>query len=169
LEAEAIRDSVLAISGKLDLKMGGPGYDIWEPNTNYVTVFKPKAELGQAEFRRMIYQFKPRSQQDVIFGTFDCPDASLARPKRTNATTVLQALNLFNSQFVLSQADFFAKRVQKEAGEETTHQVQRAFFLALGRLPSDKEKAKALDLVSKHGLAALCRALFNANEFLYVD
>src|SRR5205807_3213918 len=73
LEAEALRDAMLSVSGKLDVRMGGPGYEIWEKNTNYVVVFKPKVELGADEFRRMIYQFKPRSQQDPTFGIFDCP------------------------------------------------------------------------------------------------
>ncbi len=169
LEAEAVRDSLLAISGKLDLQMGGPGYEIWEKNTNYVTVFKPKAELGPDTFRRMVYQFKPRSQQDPVFGTFDCPDAALARPKRTTSTTVLQALNLYNSRFVQAQAGSFADRVRHEAGDDTDKQVTLAFRLAFGREPTAKEREGALPLMRDHGLPALCRALFNANEFLYVD
>ncbi len=169
LEAEAVRDSLLAVSGKLDLNMGGPGYEIWEKNTNYVTVFKPKAELGRDEFRRMVYQFKPRSQQDPVFGTFDCPDAALARPRRTTSITVLQALNLFNSRFTLAQADFFAERLRHEAGDDQSAQVKWAFLLAFGRAPTDKERDGGVALVRDHGLAALCRALFNANEFLYVD
>jgi len=169
LEAEAVRDSILAVSGKLDTRMGGPGYKIWEKNTNYVTVFKPKAELGPDEFRRMIYQFKPRSQQDLVFGTFDCPDAALARPKRTVSTTVLQALNLYNSRFTLAQAGFFAERLKAEVGEDPAKQVTRAFELALGRKPTEKESAAAVELVREHGVPALCRALYNASEFLYVD
>jgi hypothetical protein len=169
LEAEAIRDSILSVSGKLDLKMGGPGYDIWEPNTNYVTVFKSKLDLGPAEFRRMVYQFKPRSQQDPTFGTFDCPDAALARPKRTESITVLQALNLFNSRFALSQAGFFAERVKREAGDDSARQVERAFQLAFGRKPMEAESAASVKIIVDHGLSALCRVLYNANEFMYVD
>jgi hypothetical protein len=169
LEAEAIRDSILSVSGKLDLKMGGPGYDIWEPNTNYVTVFKPKLELGPVEFRRMVYQFKPRSQQDPTFGTFDCPDAALARPKRTESITVLQALNLFNSRFALAQAGYFAERLKREAGDDSVRQVERAFQLAFGRKPSPAESTASVKMIADHGLSALCRVLYNANEFLYVD
>jgi len=169
LEAEAVRDSLLAVSGKLDLRMGGPGYELWEKNTNYVTVFKPKAELGPNEFRRMIYQFKPRSQQDPVFGTFDCPDAALARPKRTSSITVLQALNLYNSKFTMAQAAFFAERLQREAGNDLAEQVTRAFLLSVSREPTASERAAALVLVREHGLPALCRALFNSNEFLFVD
>jgi mono/diheme cytochrome c family protein len=169
LEAEAVRDAMLAVSGKLDRRPGGPGYNLWEKNTNYVVVFKPKVELGPEEFRRMIYQFKPRSQQDPTFGVFDCPDAALARPKRTVSTTVLQALNLLNSRFALDQAAFFAERLRREAGDDPDRQVRRAFRLAFGRVPTATERAAAVALVHDQGTAALCRALYNANEFLYVD
>ena len=169
LEAEAIRDSILAVSGQLDLRMGGPGYNIWEKNTNYVVVFKPKVDLGQQEFRRMIYQFKPRTQQDPTFGIFDCPDAALARPKRTASTTALQALNLLNSRFMVSQSGSFAQRLQREAGDDASPQVERAFLLAFGRRPNEKEKTAAVTLIRDQGLAAFCRAVYNANEFLYVD
>jgi hypothetical protein len=157
------------VSGQLDRRMGGPGYNLWEKNTNYVTVFKPKARLGPDEFRRMVYQFKPRSQQDPTFGVFDCPDAALARPRRTASTTVLQALNLLNSRTVVDQAESFAQRLRREAGDDPGRQADRAFRLAFGRLPSAKERAAAAALVREHGTAALCRALFNANEFLYAD
>jgi hypothetical protein len=169
VEAEALRDAILHVSGKLNLKAGGPGYNLWEKNTNYVVVFKPKSELGPEEFRRMIYQFKPRSQQDPTFGVFDCPDAALARPKRTTSTTVLQALNLLNGKFLLGQADFFAERLKREVGDAVPRQVERAFRLAFGRAPSEREQTAAEALVKAEGLAVLCRALFNANEFVYVD
>jgi hypothetical protein len=169
LEAEAVRDAMLAVNGKLDVRMGGPGYNLWEKNTNYVVVFKPKAELGIEEFRRMIYQFKPRSQQDPTFGVFDCPDAALARPRRTVSTTVLQALNLLNSRMVLDQAEFFAERLRREAGDDPAKQVERAFRLVFGRVPTETERPVAVALVRAQGPAALCRALYNVNEFLYVD
>jgi mono/diheme cytochrome c family protein len=169
LEAEAVRDAMLAVSGRIDHCMGGPGYNLWEKNTNYVVVFRPKAELGPAEFRRMVYQFKPRSQQDPTFGVFDCPDAALARPKRTVSVTVLQALNLLNSRFALDQAVAFADRLRREAGDDPERQVRRAFRLTFGREPTAPEKVAAVALVRSQGTAALCRALYNANEFLYVD
>jgi hypothetical protein len=169
LEAEALRDAVLAVNGQLDIRMGGEGYNIWEKNTNYVVVFKPKNELGSAEFRRMIYQFKPRSQQDPVFGIFDCPDAALAKPRRTASTTALQALNLLNSQFLIQQAECFAQRVALEAGTDSGAQVERAFRLAFARAPTSSERDAALVLIRGHGCAALCRAHYNANEFLYVD
>ncbi len=110
LEAESIRDAILAVSGRLDTRMGGPGYNIWEKNTNYVAVYKPRLELGPDTFRRMVYQFKPRSQADPTFGAFDCPEAALVAPRRNISTTALQALNLLNSRFVVQQAAYFAER-----------------------------------------------------------
>jgi Protein of unknown function (DUF1553)/Protein of unknown function (DUF1549)/Planctomycete cytochrome C len=169
LEAEAVRDAILSVSGQINRRMGGPGYNLWEKNTNYVVVFRPREVLGPDEFRRMVYQFKPRSQQDPIFGVFDCPDAALAKPKRNTSTTVLQALNLMNSRLMIDQATAFADRLQREAGDDPARQVEQAFRLAFGRRASDTERKAALALVRKHGAAMLCRALFNANEFLYVD
>ena len=118
LEAEALRDSYLFVSGKLDLTMGGPGFDLFEPNTNYVKVYNPKKDFGPAEWRRMIYQSKWRMQLDDVFGAFDCPDAGQIAPKRTTSTTALQALNLLNSRFMLQQAKFFAERLEREAKDD---------------------------------------------------
>jgi hypothetical protein len=168
LEAESIRDAMLATSGRLDTRMGGPGYNIWEKNTNYVAVYKPRAELGPDDFRRMVYQFKPRSQQDPTFGAFDCPDAALVAPRRNVSTTALQALNLLNSGFVVQQARFFAERLRGEAGPDPARQTERGFRLAFGRAPSTPEQAAAVMLINSHGAVAFCRALYNANEFVYV-
>jgi hypothetical protein len=167
LEAEAIRDAMMAVAGTLDPRMGGPGYDLWEPNTNYVVVFKPKSELGPDTFRRMIYQFKPRSQADPTFGAFDCPDGGLIAPRRNASTTALQALNLLNSRVVLAQSRTFAERLAAEAGPDAEAQARRAFLLAFGREPTDAERTAAAGLIREHGAATLARALFNANEFLF--
>jgi mono/diheme cytochrome c family protein len=168
LEAESIRDAILAASGRLDTRMGGPGYNVWEPNTNYVAVYKPRGELGPDTFRRMVYQFKPRSQPDPTFGAFDCPDAALVAPRRNVSVTALQALNLLNSRFILQQATYFADRLKHEAGPEPARQVERGFALAFGRQTSSIERDAAVSLIATHGAAAFCRALYNANEFVYV-
>ena len=136
LETESIRDAILACSGQLDPTMGGPGYNIWEKNTNYVAVYSPRVEPGADVFRRMVYQFKPRSQQDPTFGAFDCPDAALVAPRRNVSTTALQALNLLNSPFIIRQAAFFAQRLSADAGPDPCRQADRAFELALGRMPT---------------------------------
>ncbi len=168
LEAEAIRDAMLASSGSLDLTSGGPGYSVWEKNTNYVVVFTPLKDLGNDTFRRMVYQFRPRSQHDTTFGAFDCPDASFVTPRRNASTTALQALNLLNSGFVLDQSERLASRVKREAGDSTDRQVERMFVLAFGRQPTPREVAAAQKIVQSDGLATLGRAIYNANEFVFV-
>jgi mono/diheme cytochrome c family protein len=168
MEAESIRDAILTTSGRLDTRMGGPSYNIWEPNTNYVALYRPRAELGADAFRRMVYQFKPRSQPDPTFSAFDCPDGALVSPRRNVSTTALQALNLLNSRFVVQQAGYFAQRLKTEAGPDPVRQADRGFWLAFGRAPSSTERNSAVSLIASHGAAAFCRALYNANEFLYV-
>jgi Protein of unknown function (DUF1553) len=116
----------------------------------------------------MVYQFKPRSQPDPTFSAFDCPDAALVAPRRNVSTTALQALNLLNSQFVIQQATYFAERLEAEAGPDAICQAERGFQLAFGREPSAAERTAAVALIESHGRAAFCRALYNANEFVYV-
>ena len=169
LEAEPLRDAILSVSGKLDPTMGGPGFSLFEPNTNYVRVYTPKATFGPAEFRRMVYQQKPRMHLDDTFGAFDCPDAGQIAPRRNVSVTPLQSLSLLNSPFVLQQAGYFADRVAKDAGADPAARVNRAFRLAFQRPPGVKERAAAAALVEAHGLPALCRALLNANEFVFLD
>ncbi len=168
LEAEVIRDQMLAVSGVLDLRMHGPGYSAFLPNDNYVRVYEPKETWGPPEWRRMVYMLKVRMDNDAVFGAFDCPDAGQPAPRRTESTTPLQALNLLHSSFVLQQADLFAQRVKREASPEVSSQVNLAFVLALGREPTAEEAAAGVALVEQHGLVELCRVLFNANEFLFV-
>jgi hypothetical protein len=168
LEAEPLRDAILAVSGKLDLRMGGPGFDLFEPNTNYVKVYTPKKEFGPAEWRRMVYQSKPRMQLDDTFGAFDCPDAGQIAPKRSSSTTALQALNLMNGRFLVQQAGYFAERLKREAGDDPAARARRGFRLAFGREPSAEESVAAVRLIREQGATAFCRALLNANEFLYV-
>ena len=168
LEAEPLRDAILSVSGSLNPRRGGPGFDLFEPNTNYVKVYNTKTSFTEDDFRRMVYQAKPRAELDSFFGAFDCPDAGQVQPKRTSSTTPLQALNMLNGDFLLDQAGRFAKRVEREAGGDPGAQVARAFELAFGRRPGGRELAAGRDLVAAHGLAILCRSLYNANEFLMV-
>jgi hypothetical protein len=81
----------------------------------------------------------------------------------------MQALSLLNSPFVVEQAVFFAERVAEDAGSEPADQVRRAFRLAFGREPAADELTAACQLIETHGLAALCRALYNANEFVQLN
>ncbi|MEE2886636.1 MAG: DUF1549 and DUF1553 domain-containing protein [Planctomycetota bacterium] len=165
LEAEVIRDSVLASSGALDFRMGGPGFSLFVPNTNYVRVYVPKTKWTPDTFRRMIYAHKVRMEQGGVFGAFDCPDAGQMAPKRSRSTTALQSLNLFNSTFIIQQAEILARDIDTTKRSNAAR-VRQAFRRVLGRVPSDSESRKSTDLVAKHGLSALCRVLFNTNEFL---
>jgi len=166
IEAEPLRDTILAVSGVLDLTMGGPGFDLFEPNDNYVKVYQSKQEFGPDTFRRMIYQSKPRVQLDDTFGAFDVPDAGQIAPRRTSSTTPLQALNFLNSTFAMQQAGLFAARLEKEAGKAADVQVKRAFQLAYQRDPRADELNASTQLISEHGLAMFCRALLNTSEFM---
>src|SRR5262249_17490550 len=148
--------TILAVCGNLDRTMAGPGFDLFEPNDNYVKVYTPKTKFGPAEWRRMIYQSKPRMQLDNVFGAFDCPDAGQIAPRRNRCTTPLQALNLLNSSFMMQQAGLFADRLQREAGGDEA-QVRRAFLLALGREPSAEELQAGARLSRAEGLVIFCR------------
>ncbi len=168
LEAEAIRDCVLQLTGKLNSKAGGPGFLLFKIDRENVHHYFPLEEFGPEQFRRMIYMTKIRQEQDEVFGVFDCPDGGQAIPNRNQSTTALQALNMLNSQFVIEQAGFLADRLAAEAGEDTESQILRAYDLAFSRSPNDLEMKDACELANQYGLAAFCRALLNANEFLFV-
>jgi len=166
LEAEAIRDSMLAISGQLNLTMHGRGYDLFDKRGG-LSGFNPVETSTPENQRRMIYAHKVRREPEAVFGAFDCPDAGQSTAARTTSTTPIQALNLFNSRFTLDQSETFASRVAKEAGEDMARQIQRAYQLALTREPTAEELNDTLPTVKEYGLATLCRALFNSNEFLF--
>jgi mono/diheme cytochrome c family protein len=167
LDAETIRDSMLAVCGRLDQKMGGSGFDLFDKRGG-LTGFTPVESFQGDGLRRMIYAHKVRRERDAVFGAFDCPDAGQSTARRRESTTPIQALNLFNSRFTLDQADAFAARVTRDAGGDVDRQVRRAYQLALTRDPSEAEAADARAVVSGFGAATLCRVLLNCNEFLFM-
>jgi len=171
LEAEEIRDSILAVSGKLNTEMGGPGFYLFElekpehsPHYQYHK-FDPEDARSH---RRSVYRFIVRSQPDPFMTTLDCADSSQSTPRRHETLTALQALSLLNNRFNLSMARHFAERLQSEEGA-TDLQVMRAFLLLTGRTPSDEELHSMTAYANQHGLPALCRLLFNLSEFVFVD
>lgn len=168
LEAEAIRDSMLAVSGVMDLRMGGPGFSGFEVQAENVRHFFPKKNYGPEDWRRMIYMTKVRQEQESVFGAFDCPDGSQVAPKRSRSTTPLQAFNLLNSAFVIQQSELFAKRLEEEVPEASTQRAALAYQLAFGRPATKQEANRALAFATEHGWSALCRAILNANEFVFV-
>ncbi len=170
LDAESIRDAVLAISGKLDPKMYGPGFrtfgflDDHSPHYKYEE-YNPDDPAGH---RRSVYRFLVRSVPDPFMETLDCPDPSLRVEKRNESLTALQALALLNDKFMLRMAEHFAGRVQKMGGDLPSR-VSAAYRLALGREPMAEESRVLLDYARKHGLANMCRLILNTNEFSFVD
>ena len=168
LEAEAIRDSMLAVSGVLDRGGGGPGFSAFEVEAENVRHYHAKKSYGPEDWRRMIYMTKVRQEKDSTFGVFDCPDASQVVPKRGRSTTPLQALNLLNSGFVLQQAELFAKRLTEDAGQSSSAQVDRAYRLCFGRAPSEAEGTAAEEFIAAEGMVQFARAMLNANEFVFV-
>ncbi len=179
LEAEAIRDSMLVASGVIDWYMGGPGFFLQRVEQDNVYRYFPKEEFGPAEYRRMVYLTRIRGEQDNVFGSFDCPNGNQVIPKRSRSNTPLQALNLFNSSFVLQQAQLLADRLRRETqsnahatdqtlDDNTQAQVTLAFELLVQRTPDEFELAASRELISDQGLEAFCRAMLNATEFLFV-
>ena len=120
--------------------------------------------------RRTLYRTWARGGRSAFLDAFDCPDPSTTAPRRPVTTTPLQALALLNNALVLHLADAFADRLAREAGDDPGRQVDRAYRLAFGRAP-DARRARAGRRGSSSGSArpTLARAIFNSNEFLYVD
>jgi len=168
LEAEAIRDGILFVSGSLNPRMGGSSFYLHEVDRENVYHYHPKESFGPEESRRMIYAFKVRMEPDGIFGSFDCPDGSLAVPRRSISTTPLQALNLFNSVFVMEQVEHLVERLTQEEGENDRARIRRLWDLAYGRSPDASEIQFAVNFAQNHGLDAVCRAVLNSNEFLFL-
>ncbi|MFM1921493.1 MAG: hypothetical protein RLZZ303_3127 [Candidatus Hydrogenedentota bacterium] len=170
LEAEALRDAILAVSGKLDLSMGGPPFDTYAFEDDHSPRYK-YAQHDPADpraFRRSIYRSIVRSVPDPWMTSLDCADPSQSVPVRNQTITALQALALFNNPMVTRQAAYMAERVAGEA-DTLEAQVVRAWEFALARKPQPEELATIAAYAQKHGLAAACRIIVNTNEFLFVD
>ena len=168
LEAEPIRDSILTVTGVLDNRMYGPGFSGFEVELENVRHYFPKKKYGPEDWRRMIYMTKVRLEKESVFGVFDCPDAATSVPKRSRSTTPLQALNLFNSPFMLQQSELLADRLQRDCGDDQSKQIARAFWLCYDREPEPSELASSLDFMATEGLPAFCRAMLNSNEFVFL-
>lgn len=167
LEAEPMRDCMLAVTGVLDTRMYGPGFSAFEVELENVRHYFPKKSYGPEDFRRMIYQTKVRLEKESVFGAFDCPDAATSVPRRSRSTTPLQALNLLNSPFMLQQAELFAIRLRKEASTPDA-QITRAWWLCYGRSPSEAELSESRQFIADEGLESFCRAVLNSNEFVFI-
>jgi Skp family chaperone for outer membrane proteins len=171
LEAEEIRDSILAVSGRLRRSMGGPGYYLFALEQ---TAHSPHYEYHKfdpedvASHRRSVYRFIVRSQPDPYMTTLDCADSSQSTPLRDETLTSLQALSLLNNRFNLSMSRHFARRLQAES-QTSPDRIDLAMRLIAGRSPTDRERAEFTAYAEKHGFDNLCRVLFNLSEFVFVD
>jgi hypothetical protein len=188
LEAEPLRDSVLAVSGKLNSEMFGPGiYPRIDPdviNTGSRPRWPLDAKDDHDTWRRSVYIFVKRSVLLPLIEVFDCPATVVSGPTRSVSTVSPQALALMNNEFVLQQAGFFAERVAKEAGADRRAQVVRGFEIALNRPPNAKEMEWSLSFLKSQAdgyaqrkdekpeasaLRDFCHAIINLNEFVYID
>jgi hypothetical protein len=118
--------------------------------------------------RRSIYRFVWRGIADPLMEALDFPDLGLLAPVRGFSASSLQALALYNNDFVLHHCEAFAARLEKEAAT-LTERVQRAVSLTWQRPASDAELAAFAAFAGEHGLASFCRLLLNSSEFLFVD
>ena len=168
LDAETVRDAVLATSGQLNPKRGGPGYRDFKYTEAYAPVYEYTTGDDPETMRRSIYRFVVRTTPHQFLTTLDCPNPANLTPARSQTTTALQALALSNNPFMLQQARHMATRLENETGNQKDA-VSRAFELCFQRSPLADEHAVAARLGSDHGLFSLCRMLLNANEFIYLD
>lgn len=169
LSGEEMRDAMLQISGILAPVMGGRGYRDLRAFKRGSSFFYDLMDQDQPDqFRRTLYRFSPRGARRSMLDTFDCPDPSAITPVRASTTTPLQSLSLMNNTFVLLLADALAERLTQEVGNDLEPQIQRVIALAYNRATREEDLDLTREFVSKHGLPAYCRIIFNSNEFLYV-
>jgi hypothetical protein len=172
LDAECVRDSLLAASGRLDSRMGGPGdrhFDLQPgihvtPRIDYTRFDVDSPAAG----RRSIYRFLFRTLPDPFFEALDCPAGDQLTGARDNTVTVQQALALWNNAFSTRQAAHLAHRLQRESRTPETL-VDNACLLLWGRKPDGDQRHDLLAYARRHGAENLCRVLINSNEFVFVD
>ncbi len=170
LDAESLRDSVLYVSGQLDLTMGGPSAEHFLFKDDHSPIYDySKHDFDSAQTRRRgVYRFLVRSVQDPFMESLDCADPSLLVPKRSSTLTAVQALALLNDPLIVKQTAHFADRL-RAAGSDAAARVNRAHQLAFGRQATPSEIEMLTDYSARHGLENLARLIFNSNEFMFVD
>jgi hypothetical protein len=172
LDAEQVRDAVLLASGRLDRTMGGPSdrqFDL-QPGRHVTPVIdyaKFNWERPQGH-RRSVYRLVFRTLPDPFVACLDGADASQLTPVRNVSVTAPQALALLNSEFILVHSAVLERLLEQQVSDRDK-QIALACERVWGRPPTEQERAEFAGYVQKHGLANLCRLLFNTNEFLFVD
>ena len=172
LDAESFRDAVLQISGRIDLTMGGPGIQQFTQSKGQQLT--PKLRYSAFDWshptaaRRSIYRVVWRGIADPFMESLDFPDLGQLSPKRGFSVSALQALTVFNNDFVLHHSQVLAKKLKADHAKHKD-QLRQAFRLVFLREPGKRQLAALLTYARQHGLAASCRVLFNSNEFIFVD
>jgi hypothetical protein len=171
LEAEAIRDSMLWVAGRLDERRGGPSFKDFvverpehSPHYEYA-LHNPE---DPESHRRSVYRFLVRSQPQPMMAALDCADPSISVDRRNETLNALQALALMNHKLAVSMSRHWAARLEREA-QTTPERVSLGMRLALGRGPTPDESEALVRHTDQHGLASTCRLLLNLNEFVFVD
>lgn len=175
LDADTVRDAVMAAAGTLDLTMGGPGVQHFRQSKgpqSTPTLDYSDWDWGQSgATRRSIYRFVWRGIADPFMEALDFPDLGLLTPARGTSVSALQSLALYNNDFMLFHSRALAARAAAEARGEAdlSAQLQQAVRLVWLREPSAEELAELTEYAQRSGLSAACRVLLNSNEFLFVD
>jgi len=166
LDAESLRDAMLALSGNLRLEAGGgPSFPLQKRGDRGSYIYKALDNDGPEVWRRAVYRFVVRGGERIMMDSFDCPDPAVASPQRTVSNTAVQALTLFNNQFVLRQSGLLAQRLTREHAADP---VAGAYRLLFGRAPRETERRRAETFLRDNSLELYCRVLLNTNEFVYV-
>ena len=174
LEAEAVRDAVLAVSGRLNPEQFG--LPIFPPLPEGLAEevkydnSKWAAQNGPEGRKRSIYIYQQRTLSMPFMQTFDSVVCDVTRDRRQPSITPLQALTMYNGRFASEEARHFAARVRKEAGDSVKDQITLAFRIALGREPASDEMERMQPIAAANeGLEGLCRVLLNTNEFIHAE
>ncbi|MSO24154.1 MAG: DUF1553 domain-containing protein, partial [Acidobacteria bacterium] len=176
LDAEAIRDSILSVSGRLDIKLGGPSQELTAENTNNIAAmnppnWRPSQEPTTENTRRTVYVKVGRFKLDETLALFDVPSPSVSNSQRGVTNVPLQRLFFLNSEFVLNQSDALVKRLRTTNADELA-MIRNAYHLLFAREPSSSEAQMARDFLAtagKDGWTLYAQALLSSNEFVYVD
>jgi len=175
LESEALRDSILALSGGLNREAGGPGmfFHVKDEIAQGFQMFKWYPSDETAQRRRSVYAFQRRSLSMPLMEVFDAANMSESCARRSVTTVSPQALTLLNGELTAAESRRFAERVMELVGPDPARQITKAFSLALMREPSASESQQARRLYEGRqpgdALTRLSTVLFNLTEFLYLE
>jgi hypothetical protein len=186
IESEVVRDSILAVSGKLNRTAGGPPVPIDARPDGMVVVAKDHLASAADPWRRSVYLVTRRAYNLSLLTIFDQPLVATNCLRRDTSAVPLQSLVMLNDAFLAEQAEYFANRIEQTAAASAELRIESAFRLALARKPNDSETATCTELLrrqadlaisagaapevaSRRALVQLCQTLLNSSEFLYVE